>query len=149
MAQGDAKQFRDYPLEAGTGDYNNTTDVFKMALLTDTYASVSVDLTNPVLSNFTEASAGGNYPAGGLTVSGVTWTRTAGITKLSHSAISMLKNASNPANVRTALLINTTASNSAYVAVDLTTNGTTPVDLVNNDFTITANASGVITGTVS
>lgn len=149
MAIGDAKLFRDVGLESGEGDYNFTTDTIKFALLSDTYASISVDTTNPVLTTFTEVSAGGNYAAGGLTVSGVTWTRTAGVSKLSHSAVSMLKDASNPANARTALLYDVTAASSALVAVDLTTDGSTPADLVNNDLTINVNASGAITATVA
>lgn len=149
MARGDSKLFRAVGLESGEGDYNFTSDTFKFALLSDTWASVNTDLADPVLTSFTEVAAGGNYPAGGLSVTGVSWTRTAGVSKLTHSAVSMSKHASNPTAARTLLLYNVTAGSSAIVATDLTAEGSTPADLVNNDLNITVHASGAVTATVA
>lgn len=149
MARGDQKAFYDYPRKAGLGNYNNSTNTFKVALLTDTYASVSQTLTDPVLTSFTEVTPGGNYSAGGITLTTVTWTRAGAVTKLDADDLSLLKNASNPANARTALVYNDTVADNAYSVVDLTTDGTTPLDLVNNDLNITWNASGIITATVA
>lgn len=149
MARGDQKAFYDYPRKAGLGNYNNSTNTFKVALLTDTYASVSQTLTDPVLTSFTEVTPGGNYSAGGITLTTVTWTRAGAVTKLDADDVSLLKDASNPANARTALVYNDTVSDNAYSVVDLTTDGSTPLDLVNNDLNITWNASGIITATVA
>ena len=149
MARGDQKQFYDYALKSGDGDYKNTTDVFKCALITDTYASVSQGLTNPVLTTFTEAAAGGNYAAGGPTIAGTTWTRSGAVTKLDGGDISILKDASNPITSRCALVYNDTSTDSAVTVVDLTTDGTTQLDLVNDDLTITWNAAGIWTATVA
>ena len=147
MARGDAKQFQDYPLKAGNGDYNNSADTFKIAFITDAYGTVSVTGTNPALNDFTQVSAGGNYPAGGLSLANITWSRTGAVSALDSDNVTMAAAAGNPNNARTGLLINVTAGNSCISAVDLTTDGTTPPDLVNNP--ITLNISDFFTGTVS
>ena len=147
MARGDLKTFDYYPYNAGLKLYNNSTDSFKYAIVTDAYAAVAVTTVDPVLTSFTEAAAGGNYTAGGNALAGVTWaigTVAAGITSLDFTDISMTKLAGNPITGKTLLINNSTATNRCYHAIDLTIDGTTAVDLVNNDLTVTFNANGTV-----
>ena len=141
MARGDLKTFDYYPYNAGLKLYNNSTDSFKYAIVTDTYASVLKTTVDPVLTSFTEVGAGGNYSAGGVV--------SAGVTALAFTNVSMLKAAGNPTTGKTVLIINSTATNRGYHAIDLTSDGTTAVDLVNNDLTITFNANGTVNATVT
>ncbi len=61
----------------------------------------------------------------------------------------ILKNASNPATIRTAVIVNdTSTSDDIYKVVDLTSDGSTAIDVINNDFDYAVNASGSVTGTV-
>lgn len=152
MARGDLKTFDYYPYNAGLKLYNNSTDSFKYAIVTDTYASISKAAVDPTLASFTDAPAGGNYTAGGNALAGAAWTIgtvAAGVTALDFTDVSMLKSAGNPTTGRTVLIINSTAGNRCYHAIDLTTDGTTAVDLVNNDLTIAFNANGTVNATVT
>jgi len=149
MAQGDLKTFNDYPFKAGKKQYDNVNDSFKYALITDTYASVDIDITDPVLTSFTESAGGGNYTSGGNALAGVAWTRASTITKLDFTDISLLKNASNPITAKVMLIDNFTAGDDCYFAIDLTSDGSTAIDLVNNDLTVTFNANGLVNITVT
>jgi hypothetical protein len=152
MARGDLKTFDYYPYNAGLKLYNNSTDSFKYALLTDAYAAVLKTTVDPVLTSFTECAAGGNYTAGGNTLAGNSWTIgvvSAGVTGLDFTDISMLKLAGNPITAKTLLILNSTATNRAYHVIDLTSDGTTAVDLVNNDLSVTFNANGTVNITVT
>ena len=152
MARGDLKTFDYYPYNAGLKLYNNETDSFKYAIVTDAYAAVLKTAVDPVLTSFTEVGAGGNYSAGGNALAGVAWTIgvvAAGVTALNFTGVSMPKAAGNPTTGKTVLIINSTATNRGYHAIDLTSDGTTAVDLVNNDLTITFNANGTVNATVT
>lgn len=149
MAQGQLLTFDYYPYKAGKKLYNNTTDAFKYALITDAFSTVSKATVDPTLLSFTEAAAGGNYTAGGNALTTQSWTIVSGITKLDFDDVSLLKHASNPVGVKTLLIINSTATNDCYHAMDLTADGATAIDLVNNDLTITWHADGTHTVTVA
>ena len=152
MTQGDLKTFQYYPFKAGKKLYNNTTDVFKYALITDAYSTVSAATVDPTLASFTQVAAGGNYTAGGNALPGSTWTIgvvAAGVVGLDFTDISMLKAAGNPTTGKTLLMNNFTAGDRCYHAVDLTIDGITAVDLVNNDLTVTLSANGTVNVTVT
>lgn len=149
MARGDLKTFDYYPYNAGLKLFNNSTDTFKLAIVTDAYAAVLKTATDPVLTTFTECAAGGNYAAGGNALAGNAWTIAAGVSKLDFTDFSMLKDAGNPTTGKTAIILNFTGGVRAIHAIDLTSDGTTAVDLVNNDLTITFNANGTLTATVT
>lgn len=149
MARGDLKTFSYYPYLAGLGTYNNSTDSFKLALLTDAYATVDADTVNPALASFTECAAGGNYTLGGNTLPGNAWAIASGVTSLDFTDFTMAKAAGNPTTGKTALIINSTAGGDAYHVIDLTTDGTTAIDLVNNDLNIAFNANGTFTVSVA
>lgn len=148
MAQGDAKLLRDYVLKATKGVYLEA-DTYSLVFLSDTFASISIDVTNPQLSLYTQTT-GGNI-TGPINLSNFTITRaTTTITFDADDTATILKNASNPADVRTLLIINDTSTNNdSYQVFDMTTDGTTPLDLVNNDLDFTFGASGITTITLS
>lgn len=149
MARGDLKTFSQYPYKAGLGSYNNSTDTFKLALLSDAYGDISADDATANLSAFNEVAAGGQYSAGGNALPGNTWSITGGVTKLDFTDFSMSKGQGNPVGVKTALIINSTSGSDAYHVIDLTTDGVTAIDVQNNDLNITLNANGTVNITVS
>ena len=145
MAAGDTKAFNDAVLKTRQGDYSDT-DTYQVVFLSDTYATVNTDLTNPTLASFT-ATSGGNVAAS-YTLTGVSVTRAANVITFDAADIGTItKNALNPADLRCALLINQTVSNDAIQVWDMTSDGTTALDLVNNDFTFSFNVNGINTST--
>lgn len=147
MAQGDSKQFYDYPLIAGNGGFNNSSDTFKVRFTASTYAAVAITGTNPNVSAHA-AVTGGNF-AGDVTLTSVTFTRTGAVTTLDAADLTTIaKNVSNPSTIRTMIVYNDThASDIMYCVYDLTTDGSTALDLVNNDFDFAFGAPGIMTGT--
>jgi hypothetical protein len=152
MARGDLKTFDYYPYNAGLKLYNNSVDAFKYALLTDAFASVSKATVDPTTASFTEVAAGGNYTAGGNALAGVVWsigTVAAGITALDFTDIALTKLAASPTTAKTMLINNSTAGNRSYHVIDLTSDGTTAIDLVNNDLSVIFAAGGTVNITVT
>ena len=149
MAQGDLKTFDYYPFNAGKSTYNNVTDAFKYAFVTDAYSTVDKATVEPDLSSFTEVGAGGNYTAGGNALPGNAWTIAAGVTKLDFTDISLTKQASSPTTAKTLLIINSTSGNDCYHAIQLGVLDGDAIHLVNNDLTVTFNAAGTVNITVT
>ena len=149
MAAGDSKLAQEYPLQAGNGAYNNSSDTFRIFFCSDTIAAIDATQSPFNLSDVTQVG-GGNFPIGGIVLSSVTWTRSGAVSKLDYADLStIVKNASNPTTIRTAVIVNdSSTSDDIYKAVDLTSDGSTPIDVVNNDFDYAVNASGSVTGTV-
>lgn len=145
MAQGDAKNFNDFVLKVNQGDYADT-DTLALAFVSNTYASINSDLTNPQLSNVTVVS-GGNVAAS-YTLTGVTVTRTGAATSWAANNIGTIaKDASNPSPLCAVIYNDTSVNDDLYKVYDLTTDGVTGLDLVNNDFTLTFDGGVLITAT--
>ena len=146
----DSKLAQEYPLQAGNGAYNNSTDAFKIYFCSDTFAAIDATQAPFNLSDVTQVG-GGNFPITGISLTSVTWTRSGAVSKLDYADLAtILKNASNPTTIRTAVIVNdTSTSDDAYKVVDLTADGSTPIDVVANDFDYAVNAGGSITGTVT
>lgn len=152
MARGDLKTFDYYPYNAGLKLFDNSTDTFKLVLSTIAYGTVDKAAVDPILTTYTECAAGGNYTAGGNALANPAWTIgvvSAGVTALDFDAFSMLKLAGNPITAKTALVMNFTGGTRHIHAIDLTTDGTTAVDLVSNDLSITFAAGGTVNITVT
>jgi hypothetical protein len=149
MAQGDSKISNEYSYQMGNGRYNQSTDAFRIYFCSDTYASINEDAATLNLSNVTQVG-GGNFSISGVALTSVTWTRSGAVSTLDYADLTTIaKNASNPATIRTAVIVNdTSAADDIYKIVDLTTDGSTPIDVVNNDFDYSVNASGSSTLTV-
>ena len=149
MAAGDSKLAQEYPLQAGNGAYNNSTDVFRIFFCSNTYSAVDATQVAFNLSKVTQVG-GGNFPISGIVLTGVTWTRSGAVSTLDYdNLVTIAKDPANPTTIRTAVIVNdTSTSDDIYKVVDLTADGTTAIDVVNNDFDYTVNASGSMTGTV-
>ena len=149
MAAGDSKLAQEYPLQAGKGAYNNSTDAFRIFFCSDTYAAIDATQTPFNLSDVTQVG-GGNFPIAGIVLTTVTWTRTGAVSTLNYDDLTtIVKNGSNPATIRTAVIVNdTSTSDDIYKVIDLTADGSTAIDVVANDFDYAVNASGSVTGTV-
>ncbi len=149
MAAGVSKLAQEYPLQAGKGAYNNSTDTFRIFFCSNTFAAIDATQTPFNLSDVTQVG-GGNFPVAGVVLSSVTWTRSGAVSKLDYADLStIVKNASNPATIRTAVIVNdTSTSDDIYKVIDLTADGTTAIDVINNDFDYAVNAGGSVTGTV-
>lgn len=149
MAAGDSKLAQEYPLKAGNGAYNNSSDTFRIFFCSDTFAAIDATQTPFNLSDVTQVG-GGNFPIAGVVLGSVTWTRSGAVSTLDYADLTTIaKNASNPTTIRTAVIVNdTSTSDDIYKVVDLTANGSTAIDVVTNDFDYAVNASGSITGTV-
>jgi hypothetical protein len=152
MAQGTLQTFDYYPYNAGLKLYNNSTDSFKYAIITDAFSTVSKAFVDPDLTDFTEVSAGGNYTAGGNALAGVAWTIgvvSAGVTALDFTDVSLLKDPGNPTTGKTLLINNSTASNKCYHAIQLGVADGDAVDLVNNDLAVAFDSDGTVNVTVT
>ncbi len=149
MAAGDSKLAQEYPLQAGNLQYNNSTDVFRIFFCSNTFAAIDATQAPFNLSDVTQVG-GGNFPIAGIVLSSVTWTRSGAVSTLDYADLTtIVKNASNPATIRTAVIVNDTSTNDdIYKVVDLTSDGSTAIDVINNDFDYAVNASGSLTGTV-
>lgn len=148
MAQGTLKVFEEFALFIGDGAHDLNSDSFKAALIT----TLPVDTqTTPDLADFTEVT-GGNYTAGGEALT-TTYTEAAGVATFDSSANpSWTQSGTGPTDIKAALIYNTThaGTNDAVAFIDMTTDGgTTPISLQDGDISITFNASGIFTLTVT
>ena len=147
MAAGDSKLFNEYVLKERRGVYAQA-DAWRLAFVSNTYASLSADLANPTISSVTVTS-GGNVAASYL-LGSTAYTRSTNVIKFDAADIAqILKNASNPADVRCAVVYNDTSSSDDLVQVfDMTADGSAALDLINNDFTFAFGVGGLNTATV-
>ncbi len=147
MAAGDSKIFNEYVLNERKGVYAEA-DVWSLAFVSNTYASISADLATPTISSVTVTS-GGNVAAS-YTLASAAYTRATNVIKFDATDIATItKNASNPADVRCAVVYNNTSAADDLVQIyDMTSDGSTALDLVNNDFVFAFGSGGINTATV-
>jgi hypothetical protein len=147
MAAGDSKIFNEYVLKERQGDYAEG-NVWRLAFISNTFASISDDLATPTISSVTVTS-GGNVAASYLLAS-VAYTRSTNVIKFDATDIGqILKDGSNPADLKCAVIYNDTSAADDLVQIfDMTSDGSTSLDLINNDFTFTFGAGGINTATV-
>ena len=147
MAQGTGTLFNDYVLKSRKGLYSVTDDLF-IAFVSDTIASIDFDATNPKLTDVTVVS-GGNVAAS-YALANPTITRVSGDVPLKADNIAkILKDALNPDDIRCLVVYNGTSVDDDLIqAHDLTTDGTTPIDIDTQDFQFTFGVAGVNVATV-
>lgn len=143
MARGDIKRFSAYSLDAGNGEYNNSTDVFKWVIVTDDYTAIDANTLTSALADFTQVVSGGAYVANS-TIANTTWTRSGAVSTLDGDSWSFAANASNPTTGKSILIYNDTSINKdALCIVDLTTDeGVTAADTTQG-LTYTVNVDGI------
>lgn len=156
MAQGTNLAWNALTEYLGDGTLDMDGDTFKCKL-----SSVGVGTTPfiqtkalPKSADATEASpATGNYTAGGETLTTVAWTLAGAVTTFNADDVVINSHASNPTDVKTAMIFSETATQTVDAAVcyiDLTTDGgTTAIDLTTTNLTIQFGGSGIFTVTRS
>jgi hypothetical protein len=144
MAAGDTKLMSDTIRKDREGAYD-ITDNWQLVFFSDTFSSIASTTANPTSSTFTVVS-GGNFPAN-TALANEAVTRSGAVIKFDADDVSQFaKDASNPA-IKTAGLINATVSNDLFQVWDMTSDGSTAVDTVNNDFTFNFGTGGINTST--
>ena len=122
MATGDIKWFSGALLALGTKVHDLSADTLKVGFIT-AVATPAIADTDPrwgaggsVNFSSNEVTAGGNYAAGGVTLTSVTWTNVAGVPTLRATDISIAQHASNPTNARWGVVYNSTEASKRAIA---------------------------------
>jgi hypothetical protein len=145
MARGDAATFEELSLYAGKGEHDFSSDTFKVALITDGTAIAASD-SDPAYMDWTECANGGGYTTGGETLANVSYTEAAGVATFDADDVTWTKTAGSPTDCYYAVVYNdTNGSKRAVLFIDL--GG--PVSIVDGDLTLSFNASGIATVTVT
>jgi hypothetical protein len=148
MAQGDFILFNAAKLKLGQKKIHFGTDTWKGALITSAVTPVTTTAdpcwgaggTTNLSSN--EVTPGGNYSAGGVTLSNISLGESGGTVTFDADPVTIAQNASNPTNARWMIVYSDTSTNKDCLgALDL--GGTT--DLSAGGFSATPNASGILT----
>jgi len=147
MARGDVTFFQEANEYMVDGGFEAADDI-KCAVLDNTATPTAAFLT-PTLGDFTEVGAAGNYVAGGTSLGtlGTCVTQSGAVMKFdSDTNPTWAQHASNDVDAYWGLVYNATdATKRAFCFVDL--GG--PVDMQAGDLTITWNASGMYTTTIT
>lgn len=119
---------------------NIDADSFKIILSSVAIASIPASAATPDSADFTEVTPiGGGYTAGGAAAT-ITLAEAAGTLTITLAAnvVWTSTGSGGPTDIRTGILYSTTHTglNDAVAVIDLTTDGTTPVDLNAGDVTI-------------
>lgn len=149
MAQGDITVFNKFKEDIGDKLLDLSGDTFKLGLVDNTTVP-SASTADPRwgtggTTDFSanEVTPGGNYPAGGVSLSAVitdNWTISGGTATFDGDDVSIAKNASNPSGAYWGIIYDSTDTGKRAIAfIDLAG----PIDLSAGDFTITWNASGI------
>jgi len=148
MAQGDIVAFAQFKLDVGLEIHQLETDTLKLGLNTSSLTP-SETLSDPRWGSgggtnltSTQVSAGGNYSSGGPTIANNTWTLNSATVTLDGDNISITQDGANPNNARWGSIYNDTAAGKQAIGY-LDLGGTT--DLTAGDFSVTWNASGLLT----
>lgn len=147
MALSDSKKTSEYDYQAGLGAYNNSTDVFKWVILTDSYSVIDATAAAIGIANYTKVASAGLYVQD-TTLASKTWTKSGAVSTLDYADFSFAADGSNPTTGKTIAVYNDThASKHVFKFIDLTTDGgTTPADTtLGLNFTVNASGSGTIT----
>lgn len=149
MALSDSKKTSEYDLDKGKKVYNNSTDVFKWVILTDSYSVIDANAADVGIANYTKVSSAGNYVQD-TTIANTTWTKSGAISTLNGDSFNFAADGSNPVTGKTIAIYNDTSPNKdVAVFVDMTTDGgTTPADTTLG-LNYTINALGIATTTTN
>ena len=148
MARNDWVTFQEFSLDLANGVHNLGSDTFKVALI-DNGVTPSAGDTAPRWNAYysDHEVSGTGYTAGGYTLTGTSTSEAAGVTTFDDTGnVLWSQNAAGPTDIYWAVLYNDSAS--ADQAIGFLDMGGA-VSLVDGDVSITWNASGILTVTVS
>jgi len=161
MAQGTITLFNEFAKSIADGRIDLDTHTFKCGLTTlQVGGTPTIAATDAVpcwgtggTTNLaaSEVTPGGGYTAGGVSLTGVTWTLAAAVATFDATDISWTSAGSgDPATIKSLVIYDDTATNKDAVGfMDMTADGTTAISLLAGDITVTWNASGIFTVTVN
>ena len=145
MAQGTLTASDQFGQQIGAEGHNLVSDTIRVMLVSDTVAAAAAFDDS---SDFTEVSGSG-YTAGGITLAGVTYIESAGVSTLASTTNpAWTKTVGGPTDIRTGVAYNVTHAGTADLLgyIDMTVDaGTTPVSLVAGNVSITWHGSGMLT----
>ena len=147
MARGDLLVFEEFALTIGSKKIDFTGDDFKVALIDDTVTPAASNAT-PTWSDYSDNEVSGtNYTAGGYTLTGDSYTEADGVATFDDTGnVTWSQHGSGPDDIYYAIVYSDTSTDDDCVCfIDM--GG--PVSLVDGDVSITWNASGIFTVTVS
>ena len=147
MARGDFKVFDAFAFNVGTTVYDLENDTLNIGIITSA-ATPAADQAAPQWDTYSgnEVTTNTAYAAGGPALAGVTWTQSSNVGTLDSSAVTISQNSSGSSAAYWGILYDGTHSSDAAIGfIDL--GG--PVDQTAGDITITPNASGWLTITVT
>ena len=147
MARNDWVTFEEYGKDVMDGAHNHDSDTFKVGLIDNSTPPTAAD-ASPTWSDYSGNEVSGTgYTAGGATLSGTSTAEAAGVTTFDDTGnVTWSQNGAGPTNVYWAVLYNDTAASDQAVGF-LDMGG--PVSLQDGDISITWNASGILTTTVT
>jgi len=149
MARNAWVTFEEFSKDLANGVHNLGSDTFIVALVDNTATEPVAGTATPRWADFSgnEVADGNGYTSPGATLSGTSIAEAAGVSTFDDTGnVTWSQNASGFENAYWAILYNDSATNKEAVGF-LDLGG--PVSLVTGDLTITWNASGVLTVTVS
>jgi len=147
MARGDFTIFEEFAEQIGEEKHNFASDVLKLGIVDNTLTPLA-NIATPTWSDYSanEVSTAGNYTANGETVGSITFTEAAGVATLDGADVVISQDGSGFTDGYWGILYNDTeATDMAIGFVEL--DG--PVSEQDGDVTISWNASGILTVTVS
>lgn len=148
MAKGDAKTPVAFYRNALTGAYDLSSDVTSWSIVTNTYASVDANAASLNMSDLTVVATAGAYTSA-TTLANPTLSQSTNTVKFTGDNYSIAADPANPVTGRCiAYYDNTSATDDVLCLVDLTTDGTTAVDLTTG-LNVTINANGLLLGTIN
>lgn len=150
MALADSKKASEYDYQSGLGKYNNSTNVFKWVIITNSYATIDEDATLIGIANYTKVISAGLYVQD-TTLAGSAWSRTGSVSKLDYNDFSFAADGANPITGKTIAVYNDTSVNKDVMKyIDMTADaGVTAADTtLGLNFTVNAGGSGTVTTNV-
>lgn len=147
MARNDWVTFEEFGKDLSNKVHNLGSDTFKVALIDNSTPPTAAD-ASPQWSDYSGNEVSGTgYTAGGETLSGTSIAEAGGVTTFDDTGnVTWSQDGAGPTNIYWAILYNDTASNDEAIGF-LDMGGA--VSLQDGDVTITWNASGILTTTVT
>ncbi len=141
MAQGDAKAASAFVYKA----LNTALSVATWSFVTEAYSAINANASALNITDLTEVASAGNYTAK-TALGSKTFTQSGASSALDGIDISVAASGSNPTTAKSIVFLD--ADNDVILAADLTTDGSTAVDMTQG-FTDTFDASGLLVASVN
>ena len=149
MARGDFTVFEEFADQLGEGRHDFDADTIKLGLVDDTLTPLASAAAVWGTYSANEVSTAGGYTSGGETLSGVTWEEADGVATLDDTDnISLSQDGSGFTDAYWGILYNDSDTDGPDAAIGFLELGG-PVSEQAGPITITWNASGILTVTVS